>query len=274
VSYVPQKKEEEKLYFFGAGIDRFADQKQNLSYSVKDVRDLASQLKKKYGSRMIVDTLFDENFTQQNLLQWKKKLLNTSVNDKVILAYSGHGLLSKDYAYYLSTYNTDFENPEKKGISYEVLESLLDSIPVRKKLMLIDACHSGEIDKDEVQQYRMSKLPGLTVGSKGLGVENTDSTKLGLKNSFELMKELFVDVGRATGTTIISAAGGMQLAQEKGDLKNGVFTYSIIEFINAHNSATVSELKSYVNKRVPELTQGLQQPTTRTETKQIDWNVW
>jgi hypothetical protein len=39
-----------------------------------------------------------------------------------------------------------------------------------------------------------------------------------------------------------------QLAQERGDLKNGVFTYSIPEYMEQLPSATVSELKNYVNK--------------------------
>jgi hypothetical protein len=40
-----------------------------------------------------------------------------------------------------------------------------------------------------------------------------------MANSFELMQSLFVNVGKGTGATIISAAGGMQYAQERGDLK-------------------------------------------------------
>lgn len=41
-----------------------------------------------------------------------------------------------------------------------------------------------------------------------------------------------------------------------------------------HAHATLSELKQYVNNRVPQLTQGLQQPTSRNETIDVDWNVW
>jgi hypothetical protein len=89
-----------------------------------------------------------------------------------------------------------------------------------------------------------------------------------------LMQELFVNLGTSTGATIISAAAGTQLALEKGDLKNGVFTYSILEFMEQHSSATVSELKEYVNRRVRELTNGLQVPTTRAENIMVDWRVW
>jgi hypothetical protein len=38
----------------------------------------------------------------------------------------------------------------KKGDYLTNLEDLLDGIPARKKLMLIDACHSGEVDKEEL----------------------------------------------------------------------------------------------------------------------------
>ena len=64
-----------------------------------------------------------------------------------------------------------------------------------------------------------------------------------LRNGFELMQDLFVNVDKNTGATIISAAGGTQFALEKGSLENGVFTYSILECMQQREHATVSELK-------------------------------
>ena len=112
-------------------------------------------------------------------------------------------------------------------------------------------------------------------GAKGvIPMYISDAKKIGMKNSFELMQELFVNVGRSTGATIISAAGGTQFALEDGGLKNGVFTYSILEFMKNNPEATISKLKEYVNTRVPELTKGMQMPTSRSETNSIDWQAW
>lgn len=275
VMYTPDAAPKQKLYFIGIGIDKFRQKGHDLAYSVKDIRDLAGKLQEKYRDNLVVDTLFDTHVTKANVMALRRKLLSTTVNDKVIVAYSGHGLLSQSFDYYLSTYDLNFQKPEAEGLPYEALETLLDGIPARQKLMLIDACHSGEVDKEEVKQYRVVLAEKSNTGLKGAGVENVDTTaKTGLKNSFDLMQELFVNVGRSTGATVISAAGGMQLAQEGGGRENGVFTFSILEYLDQQPSATVNSLKRYVNKRVPELTNGLQQPTTRAETKQVDWPVW
>ncbi|MCX6210305.1 MAG: caspase family protein, partial [Bacteroidetes bacterium] len=194
--------------------------------------------------------------------------------------YSGHGMLSKNYDYYLSTFNVNFDKPEENGLAYDELENLLDSIPARQKLMLIDACHSGEVDKEELQKLQaiatsMDSTSNKSINTKGIKLFVDSSHKtIGIKNSFELMQNLFVNVGKGTGATIISAAAGTQFAQERGDLKNGVFTYSILELFEKNKTITVSELKKYVNQRVAEITKGAQQPTSRTETLQNDWRVW
>ena len=95
-----------------------------------------------------------------------------------------------------------------------------------------------------------------------------------MKNSFELMKELFNNVDRATGATVISAAAGTQFAQERGNLKNGVFTYCILNQLKEKETILVSELKKLVSDQVKEITNGLQQPTSRNETIENDWKVW
>jgi hypothetical protein len=155
-----------------------------------------------------------------------------------------------------------------------MLEDLLDGIPARKKLMLIDACHSGEVDKEELSKM-VNAQTQLDKTQKGVIVlTDTSGKRLGAKNSFELMQQVFVNVGRSTGATVISAAAGTQFALERGDLKNGVFSYSILELMKKKETVTVSELKNYVNQRVTELTNGVQVPTSRNENKVMDWKVW
>jgi hypothetical protein len=61
---------------------------------------------------------------------------------------------------------------------------------------------------------------------------------------------------------------------ERGDLKNGVFTYSILEFLERNPEGTLNALKKYVNKRVIDLTSGNQEPTSRGELIDNDWIIW
>ncbi|MDZ4793360.1 MAG: caspase family protein [Bacteroidota bacterium] len=269
VNYTAAVQPKQTTRFVGIGIDEFTDSQYNLKYSAKDIRDLALKLKEKYKDDIIIDTLFNKNVTISNVKSLKKKLLQTTENDKVIIAYSGHGMLSKEYDYYLSTYSVNFDKPEENGLPYEELENLLDSIPARKKLMLIDACHSGEVDKEDLVTLNASS-DSLIKGLKPVAYKKDG--QLGLKNSFELMQSLFVNVGKSTGATIISAAAGTQFALERNDLKNGVFTYCILEAMNKYPSLKISELKKIVGERVEELTKGLQKPTSRNETIAVDWS--
>jgi hypothetical protein len=140
--------------------------------------------------------------------------------------------------------------------------------------MLIDACHSGEVDKEEMSKMEQVQAK-LDSAQKGVIVfMDTTNKRTGMKNSFDLMQEVFVNVGRSTGATVISAATGTQFAPEMDGLKNGVFTHSILELMKKNTSVTISELKKYVNQRVIELTNGMQVPTSRNENEVLDWKVW
>jgi hypothetical protein len=267
-----------KTYFVGIGIDTFKENGHNLSYSVKDIRDVSLSLKTKLGSALVIDTLFNQSVTVENVKALRKKLEQAGVNDKIIISYSGHGLLDKNFNYYLSTYPINFRNPQEGGLSYKTLETLLDGLAARKKLVLIDACHSGEVDREELDKMKLAfadTAQNLKNGSKsGIELLVDDEENIGLKNSFELMQEVFVDVGRGTGTTVISAAAGTQVAYEKGDLKNGVFTYCVLQMLNEQPNCTIQALKNYVSTEVVRLTNGLQKPTSRNETAGFDWQVW
>jgi hypothetical protein len=283
VNYTPQTVVEPKIYFAGIGINNFKDSTNNLRWCVQDIRDLVIMMKEKYGNQLVIlDTLFNEEVTPAAVKKIKQKLQQTAINDKVIISYSGHGLLSKNFDYYLSSYNVNFSKPESGGILYEEFEELLDSIPARRKILFLDACHSGELDKDELQKINATEkslaMNNVKVNSGNRGgvvtVEERPSSVIGLKNSFELMQSLFVNVGKGTGATVISASGGVQFAQERSDLGHGVFTYSLIEVMKKYSTIKVSDLKKYIGQRVTELTNGLQVPTSRSELVSVDWNVW
>lgn len=61
--------------------------------------------------------------------------------------------------------------------------------------MLIDACHSGEVKK-KITRYETATDSFTNQRHKGGKPRLTSGSSLGMKNSFELMQELFVNVGR------------------------------------------------------------------------------
>jgi hypothetical protein len=180
-------------------------------------------------------------------------------------------------------HDVDFNNPKARGLKYEELESLLDGIPARQKLLLLDACNSGEVDKQLEKETDNEEIAIVTdsLGKKlGRGLYQPKKTQK--QAEFQKMNELFVNVRNNTGSVIISAAGGQQSALE-GDavqvdgetIKNGAFTYSILECLeqNEGKELKVNTLKQYAEKRVEEITYGKQKPTSRQETMEVDWGV-
>lgn len=266
-----------KLYFAGIGINRFADKQHNLQWSVKDIRDLQVSLKEKWKDDFVLlDTLTDGQATKQAIKALREKMERADVDDIVVLAYSGHGLLDSAFDYFLSTYDTDFRYPEKKAVRYEDMEALFDNLPCRQKLLLIDACHSGELDKDELGRIQAAsgRLASQGIVARGTITESLETGKLGFRNSFELMQSVFINGTRRTGTTIISAAAGTQFAQERSSLGNGVFTYSILQSMEQQPVMYINELKRRVVRTVERLTEGLQRPVSRSETIRHNWRVW
>jgi len=103
---------------------------------------------------------------------------------------------------------------------------------------------------------------------------------IGLENSFEMMKLLFTDLRRGSGATVISSAGGAEFAYEGEQWQNGVFTYSLLTGLkekqadlDQNGEIRLSELQLFLKKRVPELTEGKQQPTSRAVNLTNDFKI-
>ncbi len=276
VNYTPEEIISSKTYYVGIGVNHFKDASHDLKYCVKDVQDLAQAFAKHQTQ---IDTLVftDGEVTKENILALKSYLQeHTTVNDKVIISCSSHGLLDDSLNFYLATYDVDFSHPKVRGLKYEELEGLLDGIPARQKLLLLDACNSGENERMYLQNNSSDQM--AQAGMKGVDVEIVNDEI----NTFHQMTEMFVNVRNNTGSVIIAASGGMQSAQEGRvvngmKIENGAFTYSVLEYlakeITDQDRCTVNGMKNYVERRVEEITNGEQKPTSRQETMEVDWII-
>ncbi len=271
VQYKNPAPETGKMYFVGLGVGRYRQDLYNLKYPAKDIRDLSARLQDMFGKGLITHTLLDEQVTREQVRALKNTLMQAAEDDRVMISFSGHGVLDTAFDYYLSTHDMDFQNPNGRGLAYEDLEWLMDGIRSRKKLLLLDACHSGEVDKETLMAMTGTTLPPEV---KGVVLPNAAKPAVGLKSSLEWMQELFADVSRGTGTTVIAASGGTQYAYEKDDLKQGVFTFCLLERMREEAHQTVSALKTSMETCVFERTNGLQKPTSRRALIHSDWRVW
>ena len=145
----------------------------------------------------------------------------------------------------------------------------------------MDTCHSGELDKDEVEEDLAMEVTTEDVVFRAVGVGVRQKEGLGAYNTSTLMKELFTDLRRGTGATVISSAGGVEFAMESDKWKNGLFTYCLINGLksdiadaNEDGKIQLSELQNYVIKSVSLLSKGKQVPTSRMENLVTDYRLW
>jgi len=262
------------LYMLVVGVSEYKESENNLKYAAKDAQDLVNAFEKdETFATKHIKVLLNNAATKENVIKESVILTQSKEDDVVIIYVSGHGILDEKLDYYLAMHDISFVSPAEKGLPYEELEKIIDKVVSRNRLILIDACHSGEVDKDEVLLAE-NKTIDVQMDAKivSRGSTKTPTPRAGLNNSFAYMQALFDDVSKGIGATIISAAGGMEYALESPDWNNGVFTYSILEGLKSKNAdldqdgeITIGELKEYVTDKVVKLTEGRQVPNARKE---------
>ncbi len=271
------------LYIITIGVSTYSDERFNLKYAAKDATDMIEAFKNNPSfEKVYAKTLTNQEVTIENIQQLKAFLAAADINDQVIVFVAGHGLLDSKYDYYYASYDMDFKNPETKGIPYEAIEDLLDGIKPLKKLLFMDTCHSGEVDKDDVKETSNSSS-NTDVMVRGVGIAYLESNEnhLGLINTSDLMRTMFTDLRKGTGATVISASGGLEFALESNDWKNGLFTYCLLNGIN-HQEADLNndgeiwlqELQQFVFDNVKSLSGGRQTPTFRLENRSLNYRIW
>jgi hypothetical protein len=205
IQYKPQITSQNRVYIVGIGVAKYADHNYDIANVDNDIRDLIALYKNNTMYEVVVDTFINEGALKSSIMSVRDRLLKTNVDDIVLLYYSGHGSInSKENDNYFFAYNYNQSDLKGTTISLSEFDDLLDSIPSRNKLLLLNACQSGEIDDDPAQ--------------------------------LKLMSETFNDLRVNNGTSIISLSSSLNesytVANEK-DEKNSLFGSAILEaYIN------------------------------------------
>ncbi|HCA83402.1 MAG TPA: hypothetical protein DEP18_06405 [Flavobacteriales bacterium] len=270
------------LYIVSIGVSKYNDNRYNLRYADKDATDLVGALKNTRAFANVHSELItNENVTREKVIATKELLKKSRPNDVVLVFVAGHGLRDAKYDYYFATHDIDFNDPGKRGVSDTELENLLDCIGSLRKLLFFDTCLSGEVDKNEVETTGTISTEAGDVSFRNTGIGLRNKQPLGLKNAQFLMKEVFNDVKRGTGATVISSAGGVELAMESSQWKNGLFTYCVLTGLKEKSAdkdkdgeVSLSELQQYVKKEVTLLSKGRQLPDFKSANMDLDFRLW
>ncbi|MEQ6119981.1 caspase family protein [Reichenbachiella sp. MALMAid0571] len=230
------------LYLVSIGISEFKNPQYNLNYADDDARAVSKIFKaqegKMFNSVKTIDIL-NSYATREKILSTFHKLEEyTTPKDFVIIFIASHGL-NKDNNFYILPHDGDSSNPRISCVDWRDFSDLIGNMPA-KVLLLIDACHSGQL--------------GANVGQSK--VDNTEAVR-------ELSSGEF-------GVVIMSASTGAESSLEHPDWGHGAFTLSIIEGLEQQKADVkkdgkiyLRELDFYLAERVRELTGGRQHPTTQ-----------
>lgn len=228
IQYKAQKASRNKVYIVGIGVAKYINL-HDLSNVDNDIRDLVALYKKNPMYEVAVDTFLNNSALKSNIMSIREKLLKSNLDDIILLYYSGHGSVnSKENDNYFFTY--DYNKSDLKGttISLSEFDDLLDSIPSRNKLLLLNACRSGEIDDDPA--------------------------------SLKVMSEIFNDLRINNGTSIISLSSSLEnsyaIANDEQNGKNSVFGKAILDAYNKdsdmdhmYQGLSTEDLIQYISTR-------------------------
>ena len=277
-------KKKPDAYIITIGVSKYKEERYNLAYAAKDAIDIENLFNSSdYFGTVHTKSITDEEVVLESLDEISAFLAQADVDDFVLIFVAGHGVLDENFDYYFASYDMNFNYPSERGIPYKKIEELVDGIKALKKLLILDTCHSGELDKEEVERRENITNESPEKGrfrNVGPGVAFKEDP-MGFDNINYLMKQVFLDLRRGTGATVISSSGGTEQAFESPKYENGLFTYSLIDALqskkadmNKDKIITVSELQIYLTEEVKKLSKGLQIPTSRIHNKEMDYRVW
>lgn len=209
----------QKTYLVAVGLNNYDNGENPLPCSIGDARSVCKFFDTHTDSDIFM--LKDANATRAHILgALKKQFAKSTEADEVIFAFSGHGFDGG-----LSCYDTS------NVIYHSEIQEIMRNTKARRKVMLINACHSGSLTKKygtdpRTREYKSKKSNVMCYVSSRANEYSWENS--GMANSYFFNR-------------LIQGLGGA--ADKNGDKK-----------------VTARELFNFVNSRVIDDTEGIQHP--------------
>ncbi len=236
------KKTAPNLFAVMVGTSNYKDDKMDLQFASADATKMASTLEESAGKLLGKEHVFVYAVTTDNKKLYPEKATIKNIfseiskraapNDILLIFLSGHGVMNektKEF-YYLTVDATSLveENLFKNaGISMSELTEWIkpQSIKARKRVLILDACQSGQAINDM-----------LAFNRNMLNVKGDEEARQ--IKAIERLNE-------KSGLYILSASASTQLAYESEEYGHGYLTYSLLKGIK-ENPAILEDGK-YLN---------------------------
>lgn len=225
------------LYAVVIGINEYKNPKLLLNYAVADAGLFSDSIQTGatglFDKVVIKRLVTKEETTSENIMAELKKMQTLNPDDLFVFYVASHGAVD-DGEYFLITSNVGSTSTVKlkaDAISQTALKGLVANIPTAKKLIVIDTCNAGALG-DAIQTAMLTR-----------GMSEDTAIKV---------------LSRAVGSTILSAATGVQEALE-GFNGHGLFTYVLSQGISGKADSDkdgfikTTELANYIDDEVPTL---------------------
>lgn len=267
------------LHFIGFGVSRYADPALNLDFAAKDATDLGVAIRAAASDYqdVRVHTFVDEAVTTEAIDQARLLLAEAKVDDTLVLFIAGHGMHDNDakHTYYYLTHHADSKRLADTAVTFERLESLLQGITPRKKLLFMDTCESGEQASEEVtSDHALALARGL--GARGL--RKAATVKAPRQTiTHDRSRYAYNDLVRRSGAVVFSSSQGGELSYESKTLGHGLFTQALLDALsrpdvdkNRDRKISKEELRAFVATTVSSSSAGLQNPTIDRDNIAVD----
>jgi TolB-like protein len=235
------------LWVMSVGVSRYASPELNLEFADADATSMMDALREaaKRGPYREVRSLVltNEDVTRQSIMEGLSRFLAQAGPDDVAMLFiAGHGV--RDVAsgsYYFLPHPANADTLLSDGLRMSDFDELLRLVRrnVGSVIVMLDTCHSGAL---------------------GIPTKRMVSAD-----------EMAAQVTTGEGFFLLAATKPGEESKEQSGLGHGAFTFAALEGIRGSADAdgdgtlTVSELFSYVARRVPALTQGRQHPYSKME---------